>query len=478
MVKMRKIATLPNEAELSGIPPLPQTAVLELTYRCNQKCLYCSCPWENDAHPKYKKGAELGLPEWKQALDILEKNGVKNVSLSGGETLLKSELPEIIAYIREKNVFNTGKSLVVISNGLAMNEELLCLFKKYTVHLSLSLPGINTFERHTGIDNSLGVLHWLRRASQEDVKTTVNITVTKINYGELYETIAYALIAGADTALLNRFLIGGRGIRCQDDLSLSREQVNGMLDTAEAVLAKAGRWGGAGTEIPFCILKKYQHLYEHIKFGFLCAAAKDFFVLDPAGNIRACNHSPKKVGHIFSERLIDDIDYWNIFAKRKYIPKECSHCTDISICDCGCREVASIASGSVSAIDPCLKGMEKEMSERVEKIEYEYYNDFDKKFDEDFRELFTERLKQNENFGCELWSAMANVSWFHDDDPEQTYCRRSFRSAGSLIAVMEGKDKYTKWYCSGPYETVSEYIAQAMASKGWHYEVDGYGPDI
>jgi len=461
-------------------PKLPATGVLELTYRCNHKCLYCSCPWENDidGYPKYVKGDELNLSEWKRAMDILEKNGVKNLSLSGGETLLKPELADILAYIREKNVFNKGKHIVVISNGLAMSEEFLSLFKKYRVHLSLSLPGINTFEKHTGVDNALGVLHWLKRASQEGVQTTVNVTVTKINYHELRETISYALIAGADTLLLNRFLTGGRGIRWQNELSLSHEQINGMLDTAEDVLKKAGRWGGAGTEIPFCVIKKYEHLYERLRIGFLCSAAKGFFVIDPCGNVRACNHSPRVVGRIFNENLIEDIDYWNIFANRAYIPDVCSHCMDISICDCGCREAANITTGSVKGIDPCMKGYEKEMADRVEKIEYEYQNDFDRRFDEDFRGLFTERLKENHEFGWELWSSMANVSWINKDDPDETYCRRSFRGAGTLIAVMEGKDKYTKWYCTGPYETVSGYIADAMASKGWRYVLDGYGSEI
>ena len=469
-----------KEIVMNKKPQLPKTAVLELTYRCNHRCLYCSCPWENDAEgfPVYEKGAELDLSGWKNALDILAGSGVENVSLSGGETLLKPELPDILEYIRGQNTLNRGKAIVVISNGLAMSEYFLDLFKRYGVHLSLSLPGLNTFERHTGVDNATGVLGWLHRARQAGVKTTANVTVTNINYGELYETIAYALIAGADTLLLNRFLVGGRGIRYRDDLTLTHEQINGMLDTAEAVLSRAGRWGGVGTEIPFCVLKKYEHLYEHLKMGFLCAAAKRFFVVDPVGSVRACNHSPRKAGHIFNEPLIDDIDYWNIFAEGNYIPELCSRCTDISICDCGCRESASITTGSVRGIDPCMKGHEKEMSERVEKIEYSYDNDFDRKFDDDFRELFTERLKKNGDFGCELWSAMANVSWINENDPEETYCRRSFRSAGSLIAVMEGKDKYTKWYCSGPYETVSGYIAEKMASKGWRYKVDGYGSDI
>jgi len=470
-----------NQTVFSGKPALPVTGVLELTYKCNHKCLYCSCPWEeNDSEgfPKYKKGTELNLSEWKRAMDILEKNGVKNLSISGGETLLKPELPDILAYIRDKNVFNKDKHIVVISNGLAMNEEYLALFKKYHVHLSLSLPGINTFEKHTGVDNALGVLHWLKRASKEGVQTTANVTVTKINFHELRETLSYALIAGADTLLINRFLTGGRGIRYQNELTLSNDQVNEMLDTAEEVLTKARRWGGAGTEIPFCVLKKYEHEYKQLRIGFLCAAAKRFFVIDPSGNVRACNHSPRVVGHIFDENIISDIDYWNVFANRDYIPDVCSHCTDISICDCGCRETANIVSGSYKAIDPCMKGLEEEMSQRVEKIEYEYQNYFDRKFDEDFRELFTERLKENHEFGWELWSSMANVSWINENDSEETHCRRSFRGAGTLIAVMEGKDKYTKWYCTGPYETVSEYIAKEMAARGWRYVLDGYGSEI
>lgn len=40
-----------------GLPPV---AALELTYRCNHQCLFCSCPWE--AEEDYKN-AELSLDE-------------------------------------------------------------------------------------------------------------------------------------------------------------------------------------------------------------------------------------------------------------------------------------------------------------------------------------------------------------------------------------------------------------------------------
>jgi hypothetical protein len=115
-----------------------------------------------------------------------------------------------------------------------------------------------------------------------------------------------------------------------------------------------------------------------------------------------------------------------------------------------------------------------QISPRYDRDDYQFNNEYEKKFDEDFRELFTQRLKEDRNFGCELWSALANVGWYHADDIEEEHeCGRSFRGAGSLISDMYGDGDYVDWYCSGPYITVSDYIATQMASKGWRYELYG-----
>ena len=94
------------------------------------------------------------------------------------------------------------------------------------------------------------------------ITTTVNITVTKKNLFELYETISEALIAGADSLLLNRFLPGGRGLKYAKELLLSIEDINKMLDIAEEVLKTANRKGSVGTELPKCIIdtSKYSYL--------------------------------------------------------------------------------------------------------------------------------------------------------------------------------------------------------------------------
>ncbi len=357
---------------------IPDTAVLELTYRCNHQCLFCSCPWEAEG---YERGREMNLAEWKVALQRLASLGVRTITLTGGETLLKEELIDLLAWIREQGDFNRDQSIVLISNGLAMSDTFLKAFQQYNVHLSLSLPGLTTFERHTGVDNASGVLEWLEKASSAGLTTTANVTVTAYNYPELRQTVAEAVLAGAGTILVNRFLPGGRGLSYMDELVLSREQLNGMLRTTEEVLQLSNRIGTVGTEFPLCIVEDRSR-YKNLTIGTLCSAGKGFFVIDPAGWIRVCNHSPVKVGHILgefpnclsvesptpdhtsaesyslkhvsAESIITDVDYWNRFARRAYIPAGCTTCREVSYCDCGCRATAEMVCGSLRALDPCL----------------------------------------------------------------------------------------------------------------------------
>lgn len=298
---------------------------------------------------------ELDLQEWKEVVKRLYAEGVRSFSISGGEVLLKEGMPELVEYIRDEGLRRgIDNEIILISNARLMNENYLDLFKRCRVHLSMSLPGYETFQEHTGVDNADGVLYWFRKAKKMGLKTTVNITVTKRNYYELFRTIALGLLNGASSVLLNRFLPGGRGLRYQDSLSLNRERLNGMLDIAEEVLEYGKRYGHVGTEFPKCVIKDINK-YQRLEIGMQCAAAKHFFVIDTAGQIRTCNHSPRIVGNVFDEDMIHDKGYWTLFVESLYKPAYCSACMDKKLCDCGCREVAHILKGSPMEIDPCIE---------------------------------------------------------------------------------------------------------------------------
>lgn len=326
---------------------LPPVAALELTYKCNHLCMFCSCPWEDD--PSYKV-PELSLAEWRLAIDSLLVSGVRSFTLTGGEPLTRPDLREIISYISSKNA-----KLVMISNGRSLDKDFLSFFARHNASLCISVPGIKSFKDHTGVDNIEHVLSLFEITRSLGINTTANIAVTKKNLPELYENIALPLIHGADYILLNRFLPGGRGLSSTEFL-LTLDETNQMLDIAETVLSKANRYGHVGTELPLCAIKRVGE-YKHIQVSSRCAAAKGFFIVDPSGYIKVCNHSPAKICHYSEIETLSEKPYWNAFRERTYIPEMCKNCDKIAVCDGGCREAAHVYYGSISDPDPIFDVM-------------------------------------------------------------------------------------------------------------------------
>jgi radical SAM protein with 4Fe4S-binding SPASM domain len=347
---------------------LPATAVLEMTYECNHQCLFCSCPWEAKGNG-FERRDEMSSDQWMKTISTLTQMGVCSIAFTGGEPLMKKDIFKIIEYAascQSEHIETENEELVtrfappklyLISNGRIVNDEVLDICKKFDVHLSMSLPGLTTYNDHTKQGNPQHIIELFHKAKAKGVSTTVNITVTKKNIFELYETISEALLAGADTLLMNRFLPGGRGIKYADDLLLTTEQTNEMLDIAEEVLSTANRFGSVGTELPKCILKRND--YVHLKVGTQCSAAIDFFVVGPSGYIRTCNHSPLEVGHISEIENVKQNDYWKKFVMKNYHPHMCNDCELLFDCDGGCREAAHIFSGEINSPDPLFSGCMK-----------------------------------------------------------------------------------------------------------------------
>lgn len=342
---------------------LPATGVLEMTYRCNHACLFCSCPWYADGFPALP---EMTVAEWKALIAELCRRGVCNLAFTGGEPLLKEGITDIVEFAAAQQVehietvcgklksWMAAPSLFLLSNGKIMSDDILALCRKHSINLSMSLPGLASFPEHNQGGTTAGhVLNWFSRAHEAGVTTTAGITVTSRNLHELYETMASALLAGADTILLNRFMPGGRGLKHRD-LELDRHQLTEMLDTAEAVLSKAGRHGNVGTELPLCLVDPSR--YMHLKVGTRCSAALDFFVVDPSGHIRVCNHSPTRLNHWRELDHLKRHPYWMRFTRKDYLPPSCTSCSRMGRCDGGCREAAHIVGGEIDSEDPLLSG--------------------------------------------------------------------------------------------------------------------------
>lgn len=344
---------------------LPSTAVLELTYKCNHNCIFCSCPWYAP-DSSFAELPELSTSQWKEIIGEMASLGIASFAFTGGEALLRDDCLELLEFTSSLSVNKTetvnGKLIThavhpevyLLSNGVLVDKNVMDLLERLNISLSMSLPGLLTFEEHTGFDNAAMVLNKFKEAHRRGIPTTVNSTVTALNLHELQKTLSAALLAGAGQLLMNRFLPGGRGLTYAKKLLLTASQVKEILLVADDVLTRASRKGSIGTEIPLCLLNDIPLKTLHVSTR--CSAAKGFFVIGPSGYVRVCNHSEVRLNHINDWKNLKHNNYWNTFTMKKYMPSECGGCNHILDCDGGCREAAHVAGGSVDSVDPVLVG--------------------------------------------------------------------------------------------------------------------------
>jgi radical SAM protein with 4Fe4S-binding SPASM domain len=333
-----------------GVGLLPATAVLELTYRCNHECVFCSCPWYADG---FERLPEMPVSQWKELLDALAAQGVSEFAFSGGEPLLKEGWREIVSHASGLRVRRPAQrsapdgrpGIHLISNGRAMTDDALRFLAGLGVHLMFSLPGLDTYQEHTGGDSPDRVLGLFEKVAALGPAATVGVTVTRRNLNEVYSTVGEAFLAGAGDLLLNRFLPGGRGLARWRDLSLDRDDTKRMLDEAEAALRASGRPGHVGTELPRCGFEA--SALAQLQVGTRCGAAHLFFVVDPSGFVRVCNHSPTRLLHWTEMGRLWEEPHWRRFALHHHVAASCDGCAARHLCDAGCPEASRMLAGEL-----------------------------------------------------------------------------------------------------------------------------------
>jgi hypothetical protein len=70
------------------------------------------------------------------------------------------------------------------------------------------------------------------------------------------------------------------------------------------------------------------------------------------------------------------------------------------------------------------------------------------------------------DFAVELYGALCNADWEHDDGTEW---HATWRYAAGVVADLRGCGEfYLDFYCFGGEGQISDRVADAMAELGWH----------
>src|SRR5690606_10864489 len=160
---------------------------ISVTDRCNFRCRYCM-PEEvfGPDYPFLPREKILQFEEIVRLVRIFADLGVEKIRITGGEPLLRRDLPELIRMISEVEGI---RDIALTTNGtlLARHAEALRSAGRKRVNVSLDAIDDEIFQRMNGGKSSVRpVLEGIEAAARAGLRVKVNMVVQKgVNDGQI-----------------------------------------------------------------------------------------------------------------------------------------------------------------------------------------------------------------------------------------------------------------------------------------------------
>lgn len=295
---------------------VPYGATIELTSRCNFRCVHCyldNCHQTND----------LPLDKIKLILDSLAKAGMMTIFLSGGEPLLRKDFKDIYVYAKKH-----GFLLMIFTNGYLLDDELLDLFLQYPpLEIDISLYGSNdaAYERVTGVKGAFtriknNIINYKKHGIFVSAKTPV-LTIMKDDLSHMRDFAAEVDIPWRITFDITPTIDN----ISKDEYRLPAEQAMGLYkEFGDTYYADKGI------------------LLERIRKGgligrrrYACGMGKSSCFIDYRGYVSPCIETRHRGVSIFENdfdtvwKNIRDISYEQLSEKENY---KCLSCDIACIC--------------------------------------------------------------------------------------------------------------------------------------------------
>lgn len=155
----------------------PYVATFELTPKCNFQCIHCYLGTHR------QDNSELTYEQVIHILDELEKAGVLQLALTGGECTLRKDFCKIYKYAKQK-----GFLVTVFTNASNITKEILSVFQEYppfTLEISLYGASECTYHRITKRKLFHRVISNLNELYANGINFTLKTPLMKQNYKDL-----------------------------------------------------------------------------------------------------------------------------------------------------------------------------------------------------------------------------------------------------------------------------------------------------
>ncbi len=371
----RKSSSLPSHLLQFSIDKRP-VVVWNATRRCNLKCVHCY------AHAKDRSfDNELTTQEGKSLIDDLAAFGVPVLLFSGGEPLVRKDLPELAAYAVEK-----GMRAVVSTNGTLITQETARELKEIGLsYVGISLDGMEEInDRFRGVKGAFNdALEGIKNCQAAGIKVGLRFTINRFNVNEVPHIFDLLERMNIPRVCFYHLVYAGRGSKLiKEDLSHTetREIVDLIMDRTRELHDK-----GISKEVltvdnhadgPYLYMrlrkenpKRATEVLELLKMnegnnsgrGIGCISwdgkvhADQFWRHHSFGNIRKRPFSEiwTDTGNPLMKQLKE---------KKKYVKGRCATCRWLDICGGNFRVRAEAVFGNVWAPDPACYLTDEEIS--------------------------------------------------------------------------------------------------------------------
>lgn len=188
---------------------------LDITHGCNLKCVHCS------ANAGKRLDNEMTTMEIMTLIDDIYSWGVMNITIAGGEPLLRNDCMDIVEYAVGKR----GMLVTLVTNAILLTDTIIDRVSKckgLQLVVSLDAPSQDKFDQiRVGNKNTFSdIWNKIDIISKTNISYSISYVATKINLTDFFVTYKKLNEIGVDRITLIKFVPVGRGDENKDLLML------------------------------------------------------------------------------------------------------------------------------------------------------------------------------------------------------------------------------------------------------------------
>ncbi|HEY0753234.1 MAG TPA: pyrroloquinoline quinone biosynthesis protein PqqE [Ktedonobacteraceae bacterium] len=355
------MTTSPNQTRRQDYRPFGLLA--EMTYRCPLHCPYCSNPVNAPAGK-----SELSTAEWQRIIQEASDLGVLHVLFSGGEPLLRKDLPELVTLAHTCGLYT---NLITSGVGLTRSRlQALCDAGLDSIQISFQADQAELADPLAGTAAHTRKLVAAQLVKEFHLPLTINVVLHRTNIERLEQMIALAEQLDAQRLELANTQYLGWAYLNKEALLPTREQVERAQVIAQAAQARLR----GKMEILYVLPDYFGERPKPCMHGW----GRRYLTINPSGDVMPCQ----------TAAVIPDLRFANIrehslawiwhdspafqrFRGTEWMPEPCQSCSLREIDFGGCRCQAFLLTGDASRTDPVcqLSPDHQHLQEMVQQIQ-------------------------------------------------------------------------------------------------------------